>query len=143
MKALRPFFLLLLVCASLLSHAQNAPAARDTANDLALLKTRPEFPGGQQAMYRWLGKKVHYPNKAYKKKIHGKVYVQFVVEKDGRIGRVTLRRGCDPLLDKEALRVIGKMPAWKPGRLEDGTAVATRFTVPIDFKLDERRPGED
>ena len=86
-------------------------------------------------MYTWLADNTQYPKEALDKEIQGKVYVEFVVEKNGRVDQVVLRRGCNPLLDWEALRVIGQMPMWKPGRLENGTIVATRFTIPIDFKL--------
>lgn len=142
MKALHPCFILLLFCAPLFAHAQDDQAVNDSINDRDLLKTQPEFPGGYPAMYRWLRRKVHYPKQAFKNKIQGKVYVQFVVEKDGRIADVVVRRGCNAMLDAEAVRAIGKMPRWKPGRI-DGTAVRVRFTIPVEFKIDDRRPGED
>ena len=142
MKARRLFILLLLGCSFLLVDAQYDQAPKDPTTDINSVKVMPEFPGGQYAMYTWLRRKVHYPKQAYKNKIQGKVDVQFVVDKDGRIVDVIVLRGCNPLLDAEALRVIGKMPRWKPGRL-DGTAVRVRFTVPVEFKIDDRRPGED
>lgn len=100
----------------------------------------PEFPGGNQALNAWLIGNTHYPKKAFKKKIQGTSYVSFVVERDGRIVQVTLRRGCDPLLDKEALRVVEKMPAWNPGRLQDSSLVRVRYTLPIQFKLAKPAP---
>ena len=135
MKTLRPYLLLLLVCASSFAHAQNEKAEKDTVYDLVAVATQPEFPGGQEAMYVWIRENTAYPDSAFDKRIQGKVYVQFDVKKDGHIGQVVLRRGINQWLDEEAVRVVGKMPVWKPGRLEDGTAVPVRITIPFDFKL--------
>jgi TonB family protein len=135
MRPLRSFTLLLLLCSSLCVRSQDGVAAKDSIYDLAAVKDQPDFPGGMQAMYKWLATNTNYPREALDKEIQGKVYVEFVVEKDGHVDHVVVRRGCNPLLDQEALRVIGQMPAWEPGRLEDGTVVPTRFTIPIDFKL--------
>ena len=135
MKALRPYLLILLVSASSLAHAQNEKTEKDTTYDLVAVAIQPEFPGGQDAMYLWLRDNTSYPDSAFNKGIQGKVFVEFVVEKDGHIDRVILRRGANQWLDEEAVRVIGQMPDWKPGHLEDGTVVPVRFTIPIDFKL--------
>lgn len=135
MKALRPTLLLLLLCTSLFAHAQNGEAKKDTVYDLVAVAFQPEFPGGEDAMYVWLRDNTAYPDSAFNKGIEGKVYVQFDVEKDGHIDNVILRRGTNQWLDEEALRVIGQMPDWKPGHLEDGTAVPVRFTIPLSFKL--------
>lgn len=135
MKALRLFILLLLTYSSLPAHAQEGQTAKDNVYDLATVAIQPEFPGGQAEMYTWMKKNTAYPDSAFLKGIQGKVYVEFVVEKDGQVDQVLLRRGVNQWLDEEAVRVVGQMPTWKPGRLEDGTAVRTRFTIPIDFKL--------
>jgi protein TonB len=66
--------------------------------------------------------------------IQGKVYVNFVVEKDGSVGRMKIARGVDPSLDREALRVVGSLPGWIPGR-QKGIPVAVSYTVPINFVL--------
>ena len=79
----------------------------------------------------------HYPKEALAKKIQGTVYIGFVVEKDGRVDQVVVRRGCNPLLDEEAVRLIRQMPTWKPGLGMGGTAVPAHFTIPIQFKLEE------
>ena len=65
----------------------------------------------------------------------GRAIVQFIVDKEGNIVQPKVVRGVDPYLDKEALRVVGLMPKWKPGELEDGTKVAVYFTVPVMFRL--------
>jgi protein TonB len=66
--------------------------------------------------------------------IEGTVYVQFVVDKDGKVGQVKVLRAVDKFLDKEAARVVNSMPAWKPGK-QNGKAVAVYYTVPIRFQL--------
>jgi protein TonB len=135
MNLLRNFSCLLLVCSALITSAQDGQAARDSTHDMTSVKFPPEFPGGQANMYNWMRSNTTYPDSAYVHGIEGKVYVEFHVEKDGKVDHVVLKRGCNTWLDAEALRVIKKMPDWKPGRLEDGTAVAVRLTFPISFKL--------
>ena len=65
----------------------------------------------------------------------GRAIVQFIVDKEGNIVQPKVVRGVDPYLDKEALRVVGLMPKWKTGELDDGTKVAVRFTIPVMFRL--------
>ncbi len=95
----------------------------------------PEFPGGETALRAYLGKEVKYPDEAVKKGIQGKVFVIFVVAKDGSVSGATVVRGVDPMLDAEALRVVNTMPKWTPGK-QNGKDVAVQFTVPINFKLE-------
>ena len=94
----------------------------------------PEFPGGADAMEQFVNDNIKYPPLAKEKGIQGKVYVQFVVEKDGSITQVKVRRGAHELLDKEAVRVIKMMPNWKPGSMR-GKVVRVRYTIPIIFAL--------
>ena len=94
----------------------------------------PEFPGGATAMEHFISDNLTYPDEARAKKIQGKVYIQFVVEKDGSVSHVKIRRGVHPLLDEEAIRVIKMMPAWKPGSMR-GKIVRVRHTIPIVFAL--------
>ena len=76
----------------------------------------PEFPnGGLQGLMQFLSKNIKYPTIAQENGTQGRVTVQFVVNKDGSIVDAKVIRGVDPYLDKEALRVIGAMPKWKPG----------------------------
>lgn len=106
---------------------QSAP---DTVYDLASVEEQPEFPGGQDAMYAYLAAQTKYPDEA----VEGKVYVEFVVRKDGLVDLVVVRRGVSRLLDAEAVRVVRSMPRWEPGRMK-GQPVAVRFTLPIVFVL--------
>jgi protein TonB len=94
----------------------------------------PEFIGGDISLQKFIKENVKYPKKAVKKKEQGRVYVKFIVEKDGSISNVQIARGATKLLDAEAVRVIKLMPKWKPGT-QKGKPVRTRVMVPIVFKL--------
>ncbi len=98
------------------------------------LEEMPEFPGGQAALMKWLSKNIEYPPIAAENGIKGRVTVSFVVEPDGSVSNVTVVRGVDPHLDKEALRVVSKMPKWKPG-MQTGKPVRARYQLPIQFRL--------
>ncbi|TKG94069.1 energy transducer TonB [Puteibacter caeruleilacunae] len=98
------------------------------------LQDKPEFPGGEKAMWNFLSKKVKYPTIAQENGVSGTVYVGFIIGKEGDVEEVRLLRGADPSLDKEALRVVKSMPQWKPGR-QNGRAVRVSFRVPIKFQL--------
>lgn len=95
-----------------------------------------EFPGGQGGLMKFLRNNLRYPKEAHKKNIQGRVVVQFIIEKDGSISQSEIVKGVDPDLDKEALRVVNKMPKWKPGKNND-IPVRTYFILPIIFKLPE------
>ena len=94
----------------------------------------PEFPGGMQECMKWLGKNIKYPTEAIEKGIQGRVILQMVVEKDGSITNAKVVRSVDPLLDKEALRVINLSPKWTPAK-HQGEAVKVRYTLPVMFRL--------
>lgn len=93
-----------------------------------------EFPGGQAALMKWLSSNIRYPEAAQQNDIQGRVIVKFVVEKDGSIGQATILKGVDKDLDREALRVVKKMPKWQPGK-NNGVAVRSYFNLPVTFKL--------
>ena len=100
-----------------------------------IVESMPEFPGGQQALFKYLSENVKYPVIAHENGIQGRVICQFVVNKDGSIVDVeVVRSGGDPSLDKEAVRVIKSMPKWKPGK-QRGKPVRVKYTVPVNFKL--------
>ena len=94
----------------------------------------PMYPGGMQELLKYLQKNIQYPQDAKEKGIHGRVIVQFIVEKDGNIKDTKVIRGVDSSLDNEALRVINAMPKWEPGK-HNGEAVSVKYTVPVAFKL--------
>ncbi|MCM1035683.1 MAG: energy transducer TonB [Paludibacter sp.] len=100
-----------------------------------IVETMPEFPGGQQSLFKYLSENVKYPVIAQENGIQGRVICQFVVNRDGSIVDVeVVRSGGDASLDKEAMRVIKSMPKWKPGK-QRGKAVRVKYTVPVNFKL--------
>ena len=92
------------------------------------------FPGGDAAMMKWLSNNVRYPESAQQNDIQGRVIVKFVVEKDGSIGQATILKGVDKDLDREAIRVVKKMPKWQPGK-NNGVAVRSYFNLPVVFRL--------
>ena len=94
----------------------------------------PMYPGGMQELMKYLQKNIQYPQDAKEKGIHGRVIVQFIVEKDGSIKDTKVVRSIAPSLDNEALRVINTMPKWEPGK-HKGEAVSVKYTVPVAFKL--------
>ena len=94
----------------------------------------PEFPGGYEGLAKYLSDSITYPAIAKEYNIQGKVYVQFVVEKNGKVSNVKVVRGVDKNLDKEAVRVVKSFPDWKAGK-QRGKAVRVYFTVPINFQL--------
>lgn len=95
----------------------------------------PEYPGGQEALRVWLAENITYPEEAKTDSIQGIVYVSFIVNEQGKVTDSKLARGASPALDKEALRVVKEMPAWKPGK-HKGKEVKVSYTVPISFKLE-------
>ena len=100
-----------------------------------VVESMPEFPGGQQALFKYLGENVKYPVIAQENGIQGRVVCQFVVNKDGSIvDVVVVRSSGDASLDKEAVRVINSMPKWKPGK-QRGKPVRVKYTVPVNFRL--------
>jgi protein TonB len=99
-----------------------------------IVEEMPDFPGGQLALRKFIASAIKYPVIAQENGIQGKVFVNFVVEKDGSVTKATISRGVDPSLDKEALRVVNSLPKWKPGK-QGGKAVRVSYTVPINFVL--------
>ncbi len=98
----------------------------------------PEFPGGTNAMMNFLSSNLKYPESAKNNKQQGKVFISFVVEKDGGITDVKVMRGVCEDIDAEAIRVVKSMPKWKPGK-QEGKPVRVHYTLPITFKLNEEK----
>lgn len=105
--------------------------------DSVVLKTveqLPEFPGGIVQFMKWLTRNLRYPPIAQSQRIQGKVVVSFIINKDGSIASPTIVQSVDPILDREALRVVKMMPRWKPG-LQNGKPCRTMFAIPVNFQL--------
>ena len=94
-----------------------------------------EFPGGMQAMYKWLSDNIQYPRISRDNNSQGRTILRFVVNSDGSIqGIEVIKSSGDMYLDKEAVRVVGEMPRWSPGK-QAGKAVRCWFTLPVMFRL--------
>jgi len=98
------------------------------------IEIKPQFPGGESELFKYLGQNVRYPIAAHQRKVSGKVVVRFVVETNGSIDRVEVLRSVDVDLDNEAVRVIQSMPNWTPG-MKGEVAVSVWYTLPITFTL--------
>jgi len=106
-----------------------------TEEAYTFVEQMPEYIGGESELRNFLINSVKYPDEAKKKGIQGKIFVSFVVAKDGSVTEAKIVRGVDPLLDAEALRVVNAMPKWVPGK-QNGKDVPVQFTVPIKFELE-------
>lgn len=102
-----------------------------------IVENMPKFPGGDIALRKYIDENVHYPESAKSKKIEGKVWVQFVIGKDGEVepGSIKVVKSANPLLDAESIRVVKSMPRWEPGT-QAGKPMRVSYTVPISFRTD-------
>ena len=105
-----------------------------TEDVYTVVEKMPSFPGGEAKLYEYLGENIKYPLMAKESGVQGKVYIQFVVEKDGSITEVNVARGIGGGCDKEALRVTAEMPKWSPGE-QRGKKVRVKYTLPIVYQL--------
>ena len=138
---MRRFLLLVTVMLSVMSmsitmadNSATKEADEVVQEELWIAEPQPQFPGGQLALMEWIKQNKVYPQEAIDKGIEGRVIVKFTVEEDGTVTNGKIVRGVDPLLDKEALRLVSIMPKWKPARLDDKD-IRTFYTLPITFKL--------
>ena len=112
--------------------AENGEESTGESEIFQVVEDMPSFPGGNVS--KWIAKNVKYPVLAMENGIQGKVFIQFVIERDGSITDVKVARGVDASLDKEAVRVVQSMPKWKPGK-QRGKPVRVAYTLPINFQL--------
>ncbi len=136
MKKILLTILLALTGAAL--SAQNVDAVEtgiDADDDVfVVVEEEPEFPGGTDALYRYLATNIKYPKEAKENKIQGKVFVSFVIEKDGSVSNIKVLRDIGGGCGEEAVRVVQQMPKWKPGR-QRGKRVRTQYNLPLNFNL--------
>lgn len=109
-------------------------AKRDEDEVYMSVEKTPEFPGGTNTMFDFIRKNVKYPESAKEKGIEGRVYVNFVIDKDGSISDIKVLRGLCKEIDEEAVRVVKAMPKWNPG-MQDGEPVRVQYTLPFYFKI--------
>jgi protein TonB len=99
-----------------------------------VVESMPEFPGGEAALYKYLGENIKYPQMAKESGIQGRVFVTFVVERDGKVTDVRVLRGIGGGCDEEAIRVVQSMPKWAPGK-QRGKSVRVQYNLPVKFTL--------
>ncbi|NJO03270.1 MAG: energy transducer TonB [Bacteroidia bacterium] len=114
-----------------------APEVKEVLKEPEILinpEQMPEPEGGFQAFYNYLGKNIRYPEQARRVSIEGKVFVQFVVDKNGQLTDFKILKGIGHGCDEEALRVLREAPKWNPGK-QRGRPVRVRISLPIQFRL--------
>ena len=106
---------------------------------IAPVESDPEFPGGIDALYKFIQDNMHYPQLALENGIEGRVYVTFVVEEDGSISNVRVLRDIGGGCGAEAVRVVNMMPSWTPAN-QRGKTVRCQYNLPVNFTLPADRP---
>jgi len=102
---------------------------------LAIVEEKPSFMGGDENTFtKWVHERIIYPEVAKENGVQGRVVLTFIVDADGYVKNVTVLRGVDPSIDKEAVRVVSSSPRWKPGRQRDRN-VRVRYNFPLNFQL--------
>lgn len=128
---MKKLFLIVFFMAFVSVNAYSQSKEQDDAV-YSMVSEQPSFPGGMQEMMKFISENRKYPAEAKAKDIHGKVIVAFVVERDGSLSDVKIRRGIGYGCDEEAIRVIKSMPKWTPGK-QNGKAVRVSFMLPVTF----------
>jgi periplasmic protein TonB len=123
-------FVLFIYAPSVFSQTDNHP--QDTV--LIIVEQMPAFPGGEEALYKFLSTNIKYPTVAKETGISGTVVISFIVEKNGEISNARVIKGIGGGCDDEALRVIKSMPNWSPGK-QLGKPVRVQFNLPVKFSL--------
>ncbi len=116
----------------------DTPQADTLGEVFVVVEVDPEYPGGMDALYNYLSSNIVYPSEAKEHNIQGRVFVSFVIEKDGTVSNIKVLHDIGGGCGDEAIRVVKGMPRWKPGR-QHGQRVRTQFVLPINFKLDNQQ----
>ena len=133
MKTLKITFLLVALMG--IFATQNTYAQQEENQVYTAPETKPQYPGGEAALMQYIASAIQYPTMAINANVQGRVVVQFIVEKDGRIGEVKVVRGQHPALDAEVVRAVKNIPEkFIPGKV-NGKIVRCFFALPINFKL--------
>lgn len=117
-----------------MSTAVSGFAQNNEEETFVMVEEMPEYPGGINKLMEYLSKNIEYPKAARESGIQGRVFVSFIVEKDGSISNVKVIRSIGGGCDEEAVRVVKAMPKWKPGK-QRGKAVRVSYMLPVVFKL--------
>nr|WKN35533.1 energy transducer TonB [Tunicatimonas sp. TK19036] len=110
------------------------PEEEEKDEIMIFAEEQPSFPGGLQAFYEYIGKELEYPKQAIRQRVEGKVFVQFVVNKDGSLTDIKVAKGIRAGCDEEAIRVLKAVPNWNPGK-QRGKPVRVQMMIPITFRL--------
>lgn len=116
------------------SQAKEAMPEEKVDEIFTIVEVQPGPVGGMKAFYEFVAKNLKYPSKARRMGIEGRVFVEFVVEKDGSLTDIKVAKGIGGGCDEEAIKVISEAPNWEPGK-QRGRAVRVRMIMPIMFKL--------
>ena len=114
-------------------EVKTSTAATDSSLLFIDYEENAQFPGGDKACMKWIQEHIRYPEGNCVNIPQGRVLVTFIVEKDGTIDNISVRKSPDPLLSKEAVRVVSEMPKWIPARFK-GKVIRSRYYLPIIFK---------
>ena len=128
---MKKLFLIVFFMAFVSVNAYSQSKEQDDAV-YSMVSEQPSFPGGMQEMMKFISENRKYPAEAKAKDIHGKIIVAFVVERDGSLSDVKIRRGIGYGCDEEAIRVIKSMPKWTPGK-QNGKVVRVSMMLPVSF----------
>jgi TonB family protein len=134
---MKPFNNFILCCVLWMPICVFAQPADTTV--LTIAEQMPVFSGGEKAMFQYLSENIQYPRVAQENGIEGTVYIGFVINTDGKLANITVKRGVPGGCTEESVRVIRNMPNWIPGK-HKGEFVRVNFTLPIKFKLDDPDP---
>ncbi|MBW6536225.1 MAG: TonB family protein [Mariniphaga sp.] len=104
------------------------------------MEEMPEFPGGEAALNQYIANTINYPESAKKNGIQGRVYVTFRISKEGKVSDAKVARSIYPALDEEAVRVVGSLPNWKPGKQNGQPVEVAGLGIPVDFELEDYTP---
>ena len=126
--------ILLVVVALFCSTSVMAQTEVEDDAIFVVAENAPEFPGGSDSLYAYIARNIKYPETAKKEKIEGRVFVTFVIEKDGQVSSAKILRDIGGGCGEEAIRVVKSMPKWKPGT-QRGNPVRFQFNLPVSFLL--------
>jgi len=125
--------LMAVFCLSTVS-AQKTVVSKKNQKVFDVVEQMPEFPGGMEALVKYMAENMKYPEDAKKQLVEGRVLVQFIVETDGSVSNTEVLKRVFPSLDAEAVRVISGMPKWIPGK-QNGKVVRVKYTIPVSFRF--------
>lgn len=124
----------LAVVAFLLSFSLTESYGQDTDKVYSLADEQPAYPGGMSAFFKYIQSDMQYPDAAKAAGVEGRVFVEYVIEKDGSVSNAKILKSLNGECDKEALRLISNSANWTPGKI-DGKAVRVKMALPLNFKL--------